>query len=231
MEVKIMIPETIQFDLHPLDPNFVPPKPQKKVADHTLQNLFDTNKAIPTRKRDGYAAIVTKTKSGIELYSRSVNNLTERFPHLIEDLLGLVIANDTLICGELVVEIDDRDNLDYLSAVAMSSLEGAKRLQLKNPVQFMPYNVLVHKNKDLSYLRNEDRFEILDEIFDSAPTDYILPFESFTNSFEELKKLVVANKWEGLVIYNRDSRSGYRLDNDYAHPYRPPGTYKWKPPE
>jgi ATP-dependent DNA ligase len=223
------IPERVSFCLDPLDPNFVAPKPIRTVSDGLLENLFRQGLAIPTRKRDGYSTIVVKTIAGINLYSRTIKLWTDRYPQIIESLNQLNIPNNTLICGEMLVDWQGLDDFSTLIKIAKSNLVKSRKMQLKTPAQFMPFNILVHKNHNISCLSNEDRFEILEDIFETRPAEFMLPLETISGTFADAKKLVIRNNWEGLVIYNRTNASGFRLDGLHHKPLRPQGSFKWKP--
>lgn len=56
----------------------------------------------------------------------------------------------------------------------------------------------------------------------------IIPTTFLNMSYDEAKKMVVEKEWEGLVLYDEDFRSSFRLDG--KEPERIEGCWKWKLP-
>jgi bifunctional non-homologous end joining protein LigD len=114
----------------PLPFGFVPPclptkAPQPPTGDAWLHEI----------KHDGFRVIGRKDGDGVRLYSRSGNSLTDRFPLIVEALLGLrsrscVIDGEAVCCDDKGVSSFDRiryrhhDASVFLYAFDLIELDG-----------------------------------------------------------------------------------------------------------
>lgn len=82
-------------------------KPKKEISDKALKELEESNRAVWTLKRDGMMHIVVKRMDNIEIYSRRMDLVTEKFPHIVESAELLDLPNDTILLGEMCFLKDD----------------------------------------------------------------------------------------------------------------------------
>ena len=77
-------------------------KPKTSITQKKLKQLEKNNQAILTVKRDGFMHVVMKSEQrGVEIYSRRMDLVTDKYPHLIESFRAL--QNGTMLLGEKVL--------------------------------------------------------------------------------------------------------------------------------
>jgi len=91
----------------PLPKNLCFYKPKKEISAKALEELEKNGRAVWTLKRDGMMHIVVKRSDDIEIYSRRMDLVTEKFPHIVEAAEKLDLPNDTILLGEMCLLKDD----------------------------------------------------------------------------------------------------------------------------
>lgn len=224
---------TESFTIHPLDRRFVGAKPIESAPIEVLADLEARGRLIPTRKRNGNAMFATVTgdrESPIGLYSRSIHTLTAHFPNLVEELRSLDIPAGTLLGAESLIQ-DERgiDSPDLFGRYARAKPENAVALQAQGaPIQLSLFNVIMHKGQIVTHLPYENRLDILRELLARRSCPNIDVVEVLDMSLAEAQARSIRSKWEGLVLYDADAPSAYRLDGRSDLVPRPDGCWKWK---
>ncbi len=220
------------FKLSPLDPKFVGAKPIENAPDEIFLDLEAKKRLIIQRKRNGNAAYIPatgKNKRRVELYSRGINPLTAHFPTLVEELRAMNLPSDTLLGGETLVQVDGIDSPSAFGSLARSKPERAVGLQRDGvSVELALFSVIVHRGKSVVHLPYKDRLDILQNLMAKHTSDRVNLVEIIPGSFKAAKKRSVTSKWEGLVLYDADAPSEYRLDGKIDQVPRPSGCWKWK---
>jgi hypothetical protein len=99
-------------------------KPKKKISDKALKKLEDEGRIVWTLKRDGMCHITVKRNDNIEIYSRRMDLVTEKFPHVIESIKKLELPNNTILLGEMCLLKDNgSDNFKGVSSICRSDVE------------------------------------------------------------------------------------------------------------
>ena len=222
------------FQLHPLDENFVGPKPIEVAPVEAIQALEAAGHLIIERKRNGHGGLVSATglrKRHIELYSRGAHALTEKFPALVEELREISIPRDTLLAGEMVVTVDGGiDAPSTFGRFASAKPKRAIELQAQYAsVQLALFNVIVHKGKSVIGLPYADRLDIIRELTARHRPVNVDVVAVLNKTFAQAKNFADELKWEGLVLYDKRAGSTFRLDGRSDQPPRPDGCWKWKP--
>ncbi len=220
----------LPFSLYPLDSRLVLPKPKNSVEDDVILALEKVGQAIFTRKRDGHCVTAVITDKP-RLYTRGEQReISQNFPQIIKDLEKADIPKNTLLACELIMDRDGKDHREYVSSLAAESDPKAAigRQRKDGRASLMVFNVLVHDSKDVTDLPNYNRLVMVYELFGER-FPYVFPVEELIGTFKEVKERVLANGWEGVVIYGAREVSGYRLDGKTDSVPRPYGAWKWKP--
>jgi bifunctional non-homologous end joining protein LigD len=111
-------------------------------------------------KFDGIRLIVTKADEKVSLLSRNQNELSGRFPEIVEAVKNLPIW-ECVIDGEVVaLDEDGRSSFQLLQAREM---EGRR-----SPVYFYAFDLLQLDGKSLIYLSLETRKEVLEKLCTDA---------------------------------------------------------------
>lgn len=224
------IQKELPFSIDPLDPKFVPPKPKNSVLESKVFALEKKGDLIITRKRDGYRHLVAITKKGVRIYTRGIEDVTARYPHIVEELKGANFSSDVLIDGEMVVDDKGKDRFEALAKIAKSKPEAAVALQQRQlKTHFMVFDVVVWKDEVALSCPYVERLKIVSDNFHFDFVGNISSVPVLSCSFVEAKKLVKRSGWEGLVLYDRTKSSTFRLDGKIEQPPRPEGCWKWKP--
>lgn len=228
---KIVLP----FSLDPLDPKLVVPKPQEEFEESDIIALESCGKLSKTRKRHGYCTPLTITgpRRKVTLYTRGINDNTARFPHIVEAFRDSMIPTDSLCFGELFFadSVSDLKRFGVFTSINKSSVEKAIALQKAvGLAQYMMFSPLVVGRRDVMNVGFLDRWQMMAEWADKRSSiPEVSHVELLKGSFEELKRIVVCDDWEGLVLYAPDGKLSYRLDGNIDKPPRMEGAWKWKP--
>ena len=220
--------ESLPFSLDPLDPKFVPAKPRQEIDEEEVLKLEKEGKVIYTRKRDGNR-LFAATTNRIRLYTSGINDVTDNYPHIIAEIKKMKLPKDTLLDGEVFVQVDGKDNLPLIGSIMKNKPEKSKEIQKSNPAHYMIFDVPVLEGKELFKETNLERIQTVHRFFSRAKFSpkFIFPVEILTCPLKEAQEIVRANNWEGLVIYVKDGVSDFRVDGR-PNP-RPKTCWKWKP--
>src|SRR6266436_5982908 len=107
-------------------------------------------------KFDGIRVIAVKRDKKVSLLSRNQNDLSTRFPEIVEAIKNLP-ARECVIDGEVVaLDEEGRSSFQLLQAREM---EGRK-----SPIYFYVFDLLQFEGKSLFYLPLEQRKKILEQL-------------------------------------------------------------------
>ena len=105
-------------------------KPKKEITDKALKQLEKDERAIWTLKRDGLCHISVKSNNIWEIYSRRIDIVTKKFPHIVEALEGLNVPNNSIILGEMCILKDNgTDNFKSATKICRSDIDLALAFQ------------------------------------------------------------------------------------------------------
>lgn len=219
------------FQLDPLPKGFVLAKPLQQDAynESVIYGLEAKGDLIITRKRDGWKLFAVKTNGKIKMYTDGMNEVDTRLDHL-KIKLEQIMPDDSMVVGEGVVDVDGKDDLGRISGIFHSDTERALEIQNSEAglIKFMVFDIILENDKCL-YLFSipyNQRLNMIRAIIGSNK-HLVMPPQVLEMKYDEAKKLVLEKGWEGLVLYDRNFISSFRLDG--KNPARPKGCYKWKP--
>ncbi len=147
-------------------------------------------------KFDGIRLITVKTDKKVSLFSRNQNDLSARFPEIVEAITDLP-ARDCVIDGE-VVALDDegRSSFQLLQALEMEGW--------KSPVYFYAFDLLQLDGKNLLGVPLEARKNVLEKLSTDAD-DPIRYSGAIGSEAEPLLDEVKRRGLEGLIGKQRNS--------------------------
>jgi len=97
----------IPFSLDPLDTRLVLAKPLHKIETAVAHALEAKGHLAITRKRDGHRhplVVSGNQRSSVRLYTRTMNEVTEKFPHLVRRSRRRFFRSTArVLCGQDVV--------------------------------------------------------------------------------------------------------------------------------
>ncbi|TSC83009.1 MAG: hypothetical protein G01um101419_362 [Parcubacteria group bacterium Gr01-1014_19] len=233
------------------------PLQQKGYKPEEVEKLEKENQLMITRKRDGWKLFVEKVKGKFKIYTDGINDITDKLPHIVAELKKLPIPNKTRLVGEGILELQQgavrKDIRTVAAQIFQRNTQAALDLQFEvGHIKFCFFDVifwggeyklnleyhiryyaggisglkLLYQTKRLAKnrgpinrkserRRHEEEFRFVGDV------------EWVNTTLEEAKKMAVEKKWEGLVLYDRQFKSDFRLDG--KEPQRIRGCYKWKP--
>jgi ATP-dependent DNA ligase len=143
-------------------------------------------------KLDGYRLEAIREGGKTTLYSRRQNVLDKRFPYIAAALDYL--ADGTVIDGEIVaLDRDGRPNFNVLQNFRSAEAH----------IHYYAFDILVHKNKDLTRLPLSKRREILHSVIKQG--DHIDLSAVSDKSAKDMLAFVKKVGFEGVVAKRADS--------------------------
>ncbi|MFE0508187.1 ATP-dependent DNA ligase [Peribacillus butanolivorans] len=125
---------------------------------HKTEQPFEDVDFITELKLDGIRLILSRFENQIRLYTRHNNEVTSKFP----ELLQLDIPNGTILDGEIIVT--DRQGKPDFEAMM-------ERFQSKNSehvIQYCVFDVIYYKGLKVTHLPLHERKELLEEIVEDS---------------------------------------------------------------
>src|SRR5437016_6748663 len=179
-------------------PNLSSAKPRfiKPMKAKLVEKPPATGDWIYELKFDGIRLITVKTDKKVSLFSRNQNDLSARFPEIVEAITDLP-ARECVIDGE-VVALDDegRSSFQLLQAHEM---EGRK-----SPIYFYAFDLLQLDGKSLVSLPLEARKNVLERLCAGAGEPIRYP-RAIGNDAKRLVEEVKRRGLEGIIGKQRDS--------------------------
>ena len=143
-------------------------------------------------KLDGYRLEAVHTQKEVTLYSRRRNILNKKCPYIAAALKGL--PEDTIIDGELVaLGNDGRPDFNMLQNFRSA----------EEKIIYYVFDILVHKNRDLTMLPLSQRREILRTVV--KPAKHVALSEVSDQTATEMLKFVRSHGLEGIIAKRSDS--------------------------
>ena len=219
----------------PPSKEFVLAKPVQRESydEKIIYELEKQGRLIITRKRNGYKLFAIKAKGKWKIYTDGFNEIF-CVDHIKQELEKLKLPNKTWLAGEGIVDIKDSDDFSRVAGILKSGKERALRIQKEiGFVKLMVFGVIFWENKCRISDPYSEQLELIKKMLGKKQLKHLLPVTVLDLTFDEAKKKVAEEKkinsksWEGLVLYDRNFVSSYRLDG--KNPKRPTGCYKWKP--
>lgn len=155
---------------------------------------FEENQYITELKLDGFRMILSKFDNKIKLYSRHNNELTSKFP----ELLNVDIPNGTILDGEVVVT-DSLGRPDFEATI--SRFQAGKNG--KQPIQYCVFDILYLNGKRVTNLPLLERKELLQSVVKRNETITLVQF--VTGNGEAYFNLTKEQGLEGCVLKRVDS--------------------------
>lgn len=225
-------------------------KPQTSISDSVLAKLHNKKLARYTRKLDGQCHILAHHTTGWKIYSRRIDDTTERFLKLINYVNEhKQFGVGTILVGEVVcLKSDGTEDFRSVCRFCRSLPEESRKLvedkEIHEPI-FVVFDVLFHNGRDNRNKSYDDRSKLLKTL---VPLGKIIDFElaAQPNPFFMNECLLASvdyydltpdtweatakhNKWEGFVVTDGSAVPGDKFYSFNGKANRPKGTYKLKP--
>ncbi|MFI8493314.1 hypothetical protein ACIGC1_10445 [Peribacillus butanolivorans] len=165
---------------------------------HKTEQPFEDDDFITELKLDGIRLILSKFDNQIRLYTRHNNEVTRKFP----ELLQFDIPNGTILDGEIIVT-DQQGKPDFEAMM--------ERFQSKNSehaIQYCVFDVIYHNGQKVTHLPLHERKELLDKIVED--TDLICKVRWMYGNSPAYFDLVKQQGLEGIV--QKKANSQYQIN-------------------
>lgn len=164
----------------PLPKNLCFYKPKTEISNDQLKKLEDAGRAVWTLKRDGMMHLFVRANDNWTVYSRRMDEVTGKYPHIISTLEKLDVPNGTVLAGEIVVlNNDGSDNFKNVSRICRSKDDLALAYQGMGPFpknkkgesvigksMYYVFDIPFYAEEDIVATRKVgDRLRLLREIF------------------------------------------------------------------
>lgn len=170
----------------------------KKVIEHYKETH------VAEIKFDGTRMLTEKKNGNIQLFGRSGNSYTNKFPEFAEDL---ALLPDCVLDGELIYRGGTSDTFPIVSGRCNSTER--MRISLgaaQTPLDYMVFDILEIEGRNLRGLPLSERKKELDTLFAMYPFIHYRKVRSDVDPCELYEFIVSNNSYEGLVLKKKASR-------------------------
>ncbi|MEH7116881.1 RNA ligase family protein [Neobacillus vireti] len=174
---------------------------------------FEDDSYITELKLDGFRSIWTKFDDKVRIYTRHKNEITSKFP----ELLNLPVPNGTVLDGEIVVT-DQYGRPDFEATMErfMSKRSG-------HEISFSVFDIIYFKGEQITSLPLLERKAILEELFEDTPLFNKVKW--IEGNAEQYFELIKQHDLEGIVQKRADST--YQI-NRRSHDWLKVINYKYE---
>ena len=219
----------MKFQFDPLPKSFVLAKPIQwgEYDENEIYELEKNGRLIIEVKRDGWKLLDINANKQIKIYTDGPREITNRIPHIAEELRSRKLPNNTFLVSEGLIVANGKDERGKIQSVLHkdTSIEKSLLAQRIFKMRQMVFEIVFWDGQYLLDKPYAERLTLIQKFLDRD--GYICPPEILNMPVDEAKKFVLKHNLEGLVLYDTEFRSSFRLDGD--NPKRPDGCYKWKP--
>lgn len=157
-------------------------------------------------KWDGYRARLTVTAGGVELLSRRDTDLTGLFPDVARPAAEQV-PDGTVLDAELVVFVDGRLSFDALQQRMAAGPGRAARSARARPASLVIFDVLRHRDEDVTGLSWRERRMIIDDLAEGwRPPLQLTPYTTDRSEAIEWMAALAPMGIEGIVAKRLNTR-------------------------
>ncbi|WP_121611591.1 ATP-dependent DNA ligase [Mesobacillus foraminis] len=181
---------------------------------HKKQYPFNDHLFLTELKLDGFRTIWTKFDNKVRIYTRHNNEITSKFPELV----NIPLPNGIILDGEITVT-DDKGRPDFEAAMErfMSKKTG-------HEISYSVFDIIYHNGEKITGLPLLDRKEVLDQVI-TEETPLLNKVKWFEGNAEQYFELIKQYDLEGIV--QKRATSTYQI-NKRSHDWLKVINYKYK---
>jgi bifunctional non-homologous end joining protein LigD len=182
-------------------------------------------------KLDGVRLIVIRSKQGVKLLSRNLNDVTSRFPKFVEEIKSIP-AEEFILDGE-IVHFDENGKPSFqglMERFALTNEHDQKAWDARLRLDFVVFDLVYLNGWDLKGVAYEKRRELLEQL--NPTTDMIRILDAYPEVGDVLFEQAQALGLEGVIgkkltsVYRPGDRSkdwlkvkGYHTEDFYVCGY------------
>jgi DNA ligase-1 len=165
---------------------------------HKTEQPFEDDDFITELKLDGIRLVLSKFDNQIKLYTRHNNEVTTKFP----ELLQVDIPDGTILDGEIIVtDLQGKPDFEAM-------MERFQSKKSNHTIQYCVFDIIYHKDQKVTHLPLHDRKELLDQIVED--TDLICKVRWMYGNSPAYFELVKQQGLEGIV--QKKASSQYQIN-------------------
>lgn len=178
-------------------------KPTKSVSE--VLDRFQNNVFTCEYKYDGERAQVHCANAKMHVYSRNMEDMSERYPDIIEILPTIAKNKDSDFILDCEAVAWDQENQKILPFQVLSTRKRKDVLsgEIKVKVQLFAFDILYYNGKSLLTTPLQERRQILEEHFNTTVGKFSLATHMNSNNIDEIQGFLdqsVKDSCEGLMI-------------------------------
>jgi len=169
-------------------------------------------------KLDGERAQIHKHKEKIEIFSRSLENITSYYPDIVEKISKQIVSEDVILEAEVVaMNTNSGDFLPFQELMHRRRKYEIDEAVAKYPITVNFFDVLFSDGKNCMEIKYSERRKLLEKIIKQDDFARLIPMSIIDNEEQILEVLEnsINSGCEGLMLKHLDSiyRAGVRGSN------------------
>jgi len=191
-------------------------KPIKAMLAQKVKTIEDGFKALGKPcaieiKYDGFRLLIHKKGKEINLFTRTLENVTKQFPEAVEYIQKYVKGNSFIIDSEVVGYNKKTKKYQPFQSISqrIKRKHDIGRLREEFPVEINVFDIIYYNNKSLIDEPFEKRTQILRKIIQNHPYKIIAAKQIITGDekkAEEFYKMALKDNQEGVMMKNLGAR-------------------------
>jgi DNA ligase 1 len=162
---------------------------------HKSDHPFEDDNYITELKLDGFRAILSKFNDKVQIYTRHKNEVTSKFPELV----NLPLPNGIILDGEIIVTDDKgRPNFEAVMERFMSSKSG-------HTISFSVFDIIYFNGEKVTNLPLLERKELVNKVI-PEDTPILNKVQWIEGNAEQYFQLIKQHELEGIVQKKADSK-------------------------
>lgn len=187
------VQEIINWETGYIADKFCPPKPACSIEQEDIEKLCNAGSAIFEKKSNGQRHFICRYKNGTKIYSRRIEDRTEKFPKQVEIFNKLLEPGD-IIDTECVTNDDDPDKIKEI--VGSKPEKAIQRQKEKGWAEFKVFDWLYSAFKPFEQIYSVRLAKINKYIKDE--NNLISPIEVISRNTQPK----IPEGYEGLVLWD-----------------------------
>lgn len=214
------------MDFSALGRGFAPAKPVREIPYEEAVQLDADGLLYKQRKRDGMRHyIVSDQKANLRVYSRGMDDMTEHFTRLTQELK---LPPCTILDAEFVVTTQGgADDFTAVSEICRSKPVRAKQAMVHaelggKDLRFVVFDLLFVNSIPMWKFTYAQRYaemvELLEKSHPPSMTAFyhVVPIRNLQHAFRVCVDKMLKSEWEGLVLWRKDQATQVRLNRTPA---------------
>ena len=193
---------------------FIPIRPMLAERVKTSQEALDkvTRKGAAEFKLDGERVQIHRKDKTVQIFSRSLENITHYYPDVVEASKTIHLKNFIIEAEVVAINKDTEEFLPFQELMHRRRKHDIAKNVSNYPVSINVFDILFASGKDKTKLPYEDRRELLRNLItESVDRRIRLIHQTIVTNLEDLEKFMaesIEHGCEGLVV--KQTSSAYR---------------------